>query len=97
MFESLLENLGLALAAANLPYVIIGGQAVLLHGEPRLTRIPVRDPNSGRRLFRPAFLREEDPGGVVTSGNRVQSLLDDPTVLRVLQPFHAFPAFQGVS
>src|SRR5690606_11567206 len=38
VFKSLLENLGLALAAANLPYVIIGGQAVLLHGEPRLTK-----------------------------------------------------------
>jgi len=38
MFEALLEKLGLALAAAQLPYVIIGGQAVLLHGEPRLTK-----------------------------------------------------------
>lgn len=38
MFESLLESLGLALPAAKLPYVIIGGQAVLLHGEPRLTK-----------------------------------------------------------
>ena len=38
MFEALLERLATALDAAGIPYMIIGGQAVLLHGEPRLTR-----------------------------------------------------------
>lgn len=38
MFKQLLERLALALDAAGLPYMVIGGQAVLLHGEPRLTR-----------------------------------------------------------
>ncbi|MGB3565055.1 MAG: hypothetical protein WBH85_09195 [Thermoanaerobaculia bacterium] len=38
MFGSLLERIALALDNADLPYMVIGGQAVLLHGEPRLTR-----------------------------------------------------------
>lgn len=38
MFESLLERIATALDAAAIPYMIIGGQAVLVHGEPRLTR-----------------------------------------------------------
>lgn len=38
MFEKLLARLGLALDAAGLGYMVIGGQAVLIHGEPRLTR-----------------------------------------------------------
>lgn len=38
MFVDLLEKIGLSLQKAGLPYMIIGGQAVLLYGEPRLTR-----------------------------------------------------------
>lgn len=38
MFARLLERLATELEAAGLPYMIIGGQAVLLYGEPRLTR-----------------------------------------------------------
>ena len=38
MFADLLARLGRALDASGLPYMVIGGQAVLLHGEPRLTR-----------------------------------------------------------
>lgn len=38
MFAELLARLARGLDAAALPYMIIGGQAVLLHGEPRLTR-----------------------------------------------------------
>lgn len=38
MFTELLERLAQTLDEARLPYMIIGGQAVLLHGEPRLTR-----------------------------------------------------------
>lgn len=38
MFEELLVKLALALDEHNIPYMIIGGQAVLLYGEPRLTR-----------------------------------------------------------
>lgn len=38
MFEELLKQLALALDKAALPYMIFGGQAVLLYGEPRITR-----------------------------------------------------------
>jgi len=38
MFESLLAKIARALDRAGIPYMVIGGQAVLLHGEPRLTR-----------------------------------------------------------
>lgn len=38
MFEALLSRLAKLLGEAGLPYMVIGGQAVLLYGEPRLTR-----------------------------------------------------------
>lgn len=38
MFEQLLGRIAEAFAAAALPYMVIGGQAVLLYGEPRLTQ-----------------------------------------------------------
>jgi hypothetical protein len=38
MFEKLLSKIGVCLDSQSLPYMIIGGQAVLLYGEPRLTR-----------------------------------------------------------
>lgn len=38
MFESLLASLAEAFEAEGLRYMIIGGQAVLMYGEPRLTR-----------------------------------------------------------
>ncbi len=38
MFEKLLVRIDAALTERALPYMIIGGQAVLLYGEPRLTR-----------------------------------------------------------
>jgi hypothetical protein len=38
MFEQLLEAIALRLERLGIPYMVIGGQAVLLYGEPRLTR-----------------------------------------------------------
>ena len=38
MFEELLARIAAGLSRGNLPYMIIGGQAVLLYGEPRLTK-----------------------------------------------------------
>jgi predicted nucleotidyltransferase len=38
MFTELLKKIGAALDSGGFPYMIIGGQAVLLYGEPRLTR-----------------------------------------------------------
>ncbi|MBL7999682.1 MAG: nucleotidyl transferase AbiEii/AbiGii toxin family protein [Candidatus Kapabacteria bacterium] len=38
MYIALLENVARSLDAHNVRYMIIGGQAVLIYGEPRLTR-----------------------------------------------------------
>lgn len=38
MFEQLLKKIALQLRKESIPYMVIGGQAVLLYGEPRLTR-----------------------------------------------------------
>jgi predicted nucleotidyltransferase len=38
MFDELLARIARALDARGIPYMVIGGQAVLLYGEPRLTR-----------------------------------------------------------
>jgi hypothetical protein len=38
VFETLLKKIALQLKKASIPYMVIGGQAVLLYGEPRLTR-----------------------------------------------------------
>jgi len=38
MFESLLVKVASALKKGGIPYMVIGGQAVLQYGEPRLTR-----------------------------------------------------------
>ena len=38
MFENLLERIAKSLKNAGIPYMVVGGQAVLLYGEPRLTK-----------------------------------------------------------
>jgi hypothetical protein len=38
VFERLLKEIALQLKRASIPYMVIGGQAVLVYGEPRLTR-----------------------------------------------------------
>ena len=38
MFQSILVKLAKAFDSQQIPYIVIGGQAVLLYGEPRLTR-----------------------------------------------------------
>lgn len=38
MFQKLLKKTARELSRQNIPYMVIGGQAVLLYGEPRLTK-----------------------------------------------------------
>jgi sugar-specific transcriptional regulator TrmB len=38
VFERLLKKIAFQLKRASIPYMVIGGQAVLVYGEPRLTR-----------------------------------------------------------
>jgi hypothetical protein len=61
MFEELLARLGSALDKHSIPYMIIGGQAVLLYGEPRLTRDI--DTVYIRRWLEQFDLLSEDSGG----------------------------------
>jgi hypothetical protein len=71
MFETLLERIALALEQAAVPYMVIGGQAVLLHGEPRLTKDI--DVTLGARVLR----------GTVTSVPRQQTKQEHETERRV--------------
>ena len=51
MFTELLKKLARGLDSAGIPYMVFGGQAVLLHGEFRVTRnIDIRwaSPQAGR-------------------------------------------------
>ena len=38
MFQLLLKKIAFELSSNSIPYMVIGGQAVLLYGEPRLTK-----------------------------------------------------------
>ena len=38
MFKELIERIAISLDKEGIPYMIIGGQAVLLYGEPRFTK-----------------------------------------------------------
>jgi len=38
MFQKLLKKVARSLKKQSIPYMVIGGQAVLLYGEPRLTK-----------------------------------------------------------
>jgi hypothetical protein len=38
MYQTLLAKIASSLDLSGIPYMVIGGQAVLVHGEPRLTR-----------------------------------------------------------
>jgi predicted nucleotidyltransferase len=38
MFEKILSQIGVSLSKHTIPYMVVGGQAVLFYGEPRLTR-----------------------------------------------------------
>ena len=38
MFQKALAEIARTLEELSVPYMVIGGQAVLLYGEPRLTR-----------------------------------------------------------
>jgi len=39
MFEALLQKIAQGLDSRGIPYMLIGGQAVLIYGEPRFTRV----------------------------------------------------------
>ena len=91
MFEEILSRIARALDRHSLPYMIIGGQAVLLYGEPRLTRdidvtlgiaadgLPVLLSAVGEAGFTP--LPDDVPAFVEKT--MVLPVIDDPTGIRV--------------
>ncbi|MBI3391756.1 MAG: hypothetical protein HY039_01065 [Nitrospirae bacterium] len=91
MFEEILAKLGKSLRDHRVPYMIIGGQAVLIYGEPRLTRdIDVTlglEPSRAHEvlsLVRELSLRPlpENPSAFVQE-TMVLPTLDDITGIRV--------------
>ena len=91
MFQALLIRLAKAFDRARIPYMVIGGQAVLLHGEPRLTRdIDVTLGVDSSELARVRSVT--DPIGLHPLVSDVEAfvrrtnvlpLTDEPTALRV--------------
>ena len=64
MFEKLLKKIAIQLKKGAIPYMVIGGQAVLLYGEPRLTRdiditlgIGVEELSKVKKILRPMGLK----------------------------------------
>jgi predicted nucleotidyltransferase len=74
MFEQLLKKISMALDEAGIPYMIIGGQALLLYGEPRLTKDI--DVTLG------ATLEKLDAVIVLAKRNELKPLVDPETFTR---------------
>jgi hypothetical protein len=74
MFEQLLKKISTALDEAGIPYMIIGGQALLLYGEPRLTK------DIGVTLG--ATLEKLDGVTVLAKRNELEPLVDPETFTR---------------
>lgn len=80
MFEELIARLAASLAVRKIPYMIIGGQAVLLYGEPRLTRDI--DVTVGADISRlPDVLRSAEDTGVVPLPDKVEEFVGRTMVL----------------
>lgn len=91
MFQRLLKKVSLQLKKDSIPYMVIGGQAVLLYGEPRLTRdiditlgVGVRELNKLKETISPLDLKilvERDEEFV--ERNMVLPTLDEKSGIRV--------------
>lgn len=80
MFEELIARLAASLKVRKIPYMIIGGQAVLLYGEPRLTRdIDVTIGADVSRL--PDVLRSADDIEVTPLPDNVEEFVSRTMVL----------------
>ena len=85
MYQTLLAKLGQALESSGIPYMVIGGQAVLLHGEPRLTRdidITVGVDATELKKVRDAV----EPIGLIPVGTDVETFVRTTNVLPVADP-----------
>ncbi len=85
MFQELLKKLAKALDAANFPYMLIGGQAVLLYGEPRLTKdVDVTLGTEPNRL--PELMKVVQKLGWNVLVNNPQDFVRKTMVLPVIDP-----------
>jgi len=91
VFEEILSKIASSLRKRNIPHMIIGGQAVLLYGEPRLTRdiditLGVNIDHIGEVLAAAAEAAlkpiPEDIGSFVRQ-TMVLPLIDEPSGIRV--------------
>lgn len=81
-FEKILADLSLALKKADIPYMIVGGQAVLVHGQPRLTNDI--DVTLGLEPFEAERILDLLPSiGLVPLVDRVSEFLQETFVLPV--------------
>jgi hypothetical protein len=90
MFKDLLERLALILEQSGIPYMVIGGQAVLVYGEPRLTRdiditlgVSAEQASAVRDIVRSAGLRPLVDPEVFTLKTMVLPCHDPETGIRV--------------
>lgn len=91
MFQRLLKKVSLQLKKNSIPYMVIGGQAVLLYGEPRLTKdidialgVGVRELKKLKETISPLGLKilvERDEEFV--ERNMVLPTLDEKSGIRV--------------
>ena len=82
MFQSLIARMAVALTAHRISYVITGGQAVLLYGEPRLTRdIDVILGASISRL--PDLLKAIEDMALIPVPDNVRSFVEKTMILPV--------------
>lgn len=80
MFQELIARIAASLRVRKIPYMIIGGQAVLLYGEPRLTRdIDVTIGENVSRL--PDLLRSVSDIGLTPLPDDVDSFVSKTMVL----------------
>ena len=82
MFQKLIAHIAASLTIRKIPYMISGGQAVLLYGEPRLTRdIDVTIGEDISRL--PDLLRTVDDTGLTPLPDDVESFVRKTMILPV--------------
>jgi predicted nucleotidyltransferase len=85
MFKDLIKKIAAELARRKIPYMIIGGQAVLLYGEPRLTKDI--DITLGVGVEKLPLVREAVTAlGLKIEADDIESFVRDTMVLPVSEP-----------
>ena len=85
MFQELIARIAASPAVRKIPYMIIGGQAVLLYGEPRLTR-DIDVTIGGDVSWLPDLLISVDDVGLTPLPDEVVSFVERTMVLPTQHP-----------